>query len=824
MTETKHRTSTKEYRPHMHRAVLLVACAWSYLVLLVLVWGVIWFSGDRWWFGTVLLYGPRSVYGLPLLVLLPAATVWNHRLLWPLAAAVLIKLSPIMGLNLPLASLRTPQGPPLTVLTCHVDLDHYCVPALSEAIVKAQPDFVVLQECDDRDQLAALAGYFVVRRRQLAVASRWPLQVDDDFSERLLLRRFPEQDLLACKVETPYGPLRICTLHLYTPRFGLTPLLDRNWGLDVSKTELLVADTEFRLEEARTAAAFVEKSSCPTIVAGEFCMPVQSNIFRECWSRWRDAYSDAGWGLGDTARISTGAITHYHRVDHILFGKELAAARCWVGPDIASHHRPLIAEVRWGKASTLAGPQCEIVANEGRVNDTSRSPRGAQPETASPAAAAPDQYQRLAGCHFAAEAENVWAVPQFNAMEFPSVHGARAIWSATGRDDRGHIWYGVSTSGGLQSPAHLFEFCPESAELIDRGDVISELKRCGIYRPGECQAEIHSRIVQGGDGHLYFTSTDEEGQWENGGRLPTWGSHCWRLRLPENRWEHLFAAPHGLIALAGFGKDIYALGYFGHVLYHYDIDSGQVRSIVVGSVEGHVSRHLVCDHHGHAYVPRVMRRWRDTARVTLVEYDRQLHQIGETPLDHYLDKQFATNASFLGYSVQGYVAVGILAFQTMADRSIIFATSLGYLYRVAPQKDDSATVEEVGWFHPEGNCPTASLFTLDGNRCVFGLVHRNSHREWVVYDLVEKRSKAFQIPEDDSISNADLLCGMQACDNQGDFYLVGTLPSSSPEISPELALALRCVGFESSLWSKQNEAPNRQVPYMFRAHLRTIAP
>ena len=68
------------------------------------------------------------------------------------------------------------------------------------------------------------------------------------------------------------------------------------------------------------------------------------------------------------------------------------------------------------------------------------------------------------------------------------------------------------------------------------------------------------------DGFLYFASMDEEGENANGSRLPTWGGHLWRMNQATYKWEHLLAAREALIAVAGGGKYIFSLGYFGHVL------------------------------------------------------------------------------------------------------------------------------------------------------------------------------------------------------------------------------------------------------------------
>ena len=42
---------------------------WLYAAMLAAVWLLLDFGGDRWWLATVMLFGPRWVYGLPLALL-----------------------------------------------------------------------------------------------------------------------------------------------------------------------------------------------------------------------------------------------------------------------------------------------------------------------------------------------------------------------------------------------------------------------------------------------------------------------------------------------------------------------------------------------------------------------------------------------------------------------------------------------------------------------------------------------------------------------------------------------------------------------------------
>ena len=380
--------------------------------------------------------------------------------------------------------------------------------------------------------------------------------------------------------------------------------------------------------------------------------------------------------------------------------------------------------------------------------------------------------ERASGSFFGPTLPDPLARPQMVEIVVPEIPGADAIWGATGRDARGRIWYGVTCNGDPPS-AHLMEMDPITCQSVDRGDVVSQLKRLGLAKPDDRQSKIHSKIVQAEDGHLYFSSMDETGELAIEGRPPTFGSHLWRLRLADYQWEHLAAVPEGLIAVGTAGRFVYALGYYGHVLHQYDTASGQMRQVRVGSTEGHVSRNFLVDARGHAYVPRLVAakispsagapKW----QATLVEYDMQLNELGETPLEHYLDPKLHPDQSH-----------GIVGWSLLADGSLAFVTHVGHLYRVMPPKGEGrAEVQPQGWFHPAGPCYTASLFSYDGQRWLLSAGRRGEgNYEWLARDLVSGQTLArdltivdlFQPPRRDV-----LLYGSATRDFQGRFYLGG---------------------------------------------------
>jgi len=347
--------------------------------------------------------------------------------------------------------------------------------------------------------------------------------------------------------------------------------------------------------------------------------------------------------------------------------------------------------------------------------------------------------------------------PRLRAINLPAFPGAHAIWGATGADQRGGIWAGVSAFGGGNS-AHLIEFDSTISRVFDRGDVLTELARFGPRPDGESQSKLHSKMVQADDGWLYFVSTDEAG--ESNTAPPRWGSHLWRLRPGIGRWEHVLAVPEGLIALAGAGRWVWALGLWDHVLYCHDTRTRQTNRVVVGAIAGHMSRNFVVDGAGHAYVPRVTLAG-DRLMASLIAFTPSLDIVGETPLEHYAD------------TANPVAAHGITAFVALADGSQVIATSFGHLYRITPRQYGAASVLPLGWFHPDGAAYVPSLFTWDGVRHIVGLARdAEMDWQWVVYDLTTRRGTAQPFPHGET-EKPLLLYGSMTTDRQGRFYIGG---------------------------------------------------
>jgi hypothetical protein len=376
-------------------------------------------------------------------------------------------------------------------------------------------------------------------------------------------------------------------------------------------------------------------------------------------------------------------------------------------------------------------------------------------------------YEDLTGSLFRLSPQHPFGPPGVQDIALPALHDGACVWGAIGRDPNGNIWVGVSAEAPGES-AYLLQFDPETGAWHDRGTAVDQLKAAGLYRQGEGQNKIHSKIVPGADGWLYFASTDEEGETDK--TLPRWGGHLWRTKPDTQRWQHVLAVPEGLLAVSGVGRYIYVLGYWDHVLYQYDTVTGKNKRVVVGSTAGHVSRNFLADARGRAYVPRLVAQAGGTVAATLVEYDSELREVAATPLDNYLGT----------HSPQAHH--GIVGLVYLADGRMLFTTHRGQLYMIQPRVDLPALVTAVGWFHPDGEAYAPSLFALGADGLVAGVTERNGRHEWVVMELATRISGAF--PLDTKGLRSVLLYGSVNRDRAGRAYVGGWASSASGATRP----------------------------------------
>jgi endonuclease/exonuclease/phosphatase (EEP) superfamily protein YafD len=327
----------------LNRAIsgLVTFCIYSYLIAVLVVLAILWISGDRWWFGTVLLYGPRWIYALPLAVLVPIAILWRRRWLWPLGITAVVIAWPIMGLNFPLSGWFDWTQPELRVLTYNVHRWDVSGEDFSSLFEETGADIAAVQECAStrRFKKNLPEGWFAQSAGYSVVVSRYPI------SKCEVSHRGREVNGLYCVIEAPLGPIGFGNADLLTPRRALTTILDRKTIFDLSQIDYAQERISQRWQESEELfnwfQAFPEANK---IIAGDFNLTPDSPIFRNIWMVYQNAYSRTTLGYGHTKRTKINIFNYKSRIDHILSTSNLKPLKSWIGPDFGSDHFPLLAD------------------------------------------------------------------------------------------------------------------------------------------------------------------------------------------------------------------------------------------------------------------------------------------------------------------------------------------------------------------------------------------------------------------------------------------------------------------------------------------------
>jgi endonuclease/exonuclease/phosphatase (EEP) superfamily protein YafD len=324
-------------RRRLDRTVQIAA--WLYLAASVLFWLFLEVAGDRWWGATLIMFGPRWLWALPLGLLLPLAVAFNRRALWFLGCSIVVVVGPIMGLciNVP-QSQSTGPGLHLRVLTNNTQGERLDLQAMASLIGKTHPDIVTFQEWLPGRPVTIFDDHWnVILDADFVLASRFPIRtVRVSFDQHAAQRRGAT---VAYDVQTPDKTIRFFSVHLTSPHAVFRNALE----LKRHGRAQVTYNSKARGEEAADLRQQADAFDGPLLLAGDFNLPSDSTIFRKYFSSFTDSFSTAGFGFGWTY-YERWTVT---RIDHILAGPGWTCQRCWIGPADGSDHRPLIADLSW---------------------------------------------------------------------------------------------------------------------------------------------------------------------------------------------------------------------------------------------------------------------------------------------------------------------------------------------------------------------------------------------------------------------------------------------------------------------------------------------
>lgn len=310
--------------------------SWLACAFLVGLTALLWIGGDVWWPVFPFLFGPRLVVGVLLLPTLPLLLTRPRRGVVPFVIALVAFGIGIMGFRVGPGRIIPGSRADLRVISYNVDGKSAVVRKLISRIDSLGVDVVVAVECPGVGSTkdAIPANWVTASHGEICLYSRYPILEWNTPAD-------PGPRSVARAVLSVGGHVvHLGLVHLVSPHAALLtftgkPEID---GLGpVTRANLHARE----LDSERAAQFFADDWTTPTIVAGDFNLPVESRIFRRYWSGYSDSFERAGLGLGTTFHDQV----YMFRIDHILTRGGVTAVRSWVGPDLGSDHLPVIADL-----------------------------------------------------------------------------------------------------------------------------------------------------------------------------------------------------------------------------------------------------------------------------------------------------------------------------------------------------------------------------------------------------------------------------------------------------------------------------------------------
>lgn len=314
----------------------------AYLAAAVLATVFVQRLGDRWWPATTLLFGPRWVLLLPLPALAAVALLRDRALLVPLALAGLLVLGPVMGLRTGWRALLVSEGPEdIRVASFNARGGEGLALGPEELMLEWGADVAAFQECGPslRARIRRLAGWHSDTRSSLCLLSRWPILDVRPMERRVFQRAGGSALVVTYRLAVDGRAVFLTNVHLETPRAGLALIREGRLAAGIPTLE---EKSLLRTVELRRAREWVDDLEGPRIVVGDFNTPVESRAYQDAWGDWRNAFSRTGHGLGGT-RLN-GWIRA--RIDHVVVDDAWTIVGSWLGRDVGSDHRPILAELR----------------------------------------------------------------------------------------------------------------------------------------------------------------------------------------------------------------------------------------------------------------------------------------------------------------------------------------------------------------------------------------------------------------------------------------------------------------------------------------------
>ena len=279
----------------------------------------------------ILLFAPRWLLFLSLLVLMFS---WSYlskpqKYLLPLLFFISIKYLDF-GMHLNLDS-HEEQHETVKIITANIG-EGGKLKRIKLLLKYDQPDILLLQDAN-KLPLKKLPNDYTHAEcvGELCIVSKYPFERTNNLS-RAILGGWGNSAIFY-KVFIGNSIINVANVHFQSVHSLL---------IDIAKRTIDVSDAE-HVEDNKNIEAGVLgswlRSTPNSIIAGDFNMPVEDNIYHEHFSSENNALSDAGLGFNST--IKTYGLSL--RIDHILFSKHFGIINAQIIEPLGGDHIPVMA-------------------------------------------------------------------------------------------------------------------------------------------------------------------------------------------------------------------------------------------------------------------------------------------------------------------------------------------------------------------------------------------------------------------------------------------------------------------------------------------------
>lgn len=219
----------------------------------------------------------------------------------------------------------------LTVLTANVG-EGGLNAELKIHIEHAAPDILLLQEAS-KVNISTLfdIDYFTECLSGLCIASKYPFEQENTLDRKLIggWGKFA----IFYRIKTPYGDVSLANVHFETPRSVLMGAIYGYPDFDYAK------EVDGNRQFEASIIGLWANSKLRTLIAGDFNMPADENIYRQNFSGLNNAVDVRGVGVNYTKFTSW----HGVRIDHILYSDDFELLAVKVINTLSGDHKPIMA-------------------------------------------------------------------------------------------------------------------------------------------------------------------------------------------------------------------------------------------------------------------------------------------------------------------------------------------------------------------------------------------------------------------------------------------------------------------------------------------------